>query len=102
MIAALVKDRADRKALETEIGKLKEHLGELEESFDRFKGRSRGSNQGPDPALLEVQRQVTTLRDELGKVIIRLDERDVAERALQRELGGIGAKIEILLLASGK
>ena len=99
MIAALVKDRADRKALETEINKLKDHLGELQESFDRIKGRSRGSSQGLDPALLEVQRQVTALRDELAKVVSRLDERDVAERALQRELGGIGAKIEILLLA---
>lgn len=104
LIAALVKDRSDRKALESELAKLKDHLGELQDAFDRYKGkdRSRTSVQGPDPALLDVQRQVASIRDELAKVTSRIDERDIAERALQRELGGIGAKIEILLSVAGK
>lgn len=102
MIAALAKDRADRKAIEAEIAKLKDSLDELRDSFDRIKGRARGSSHGPDAAFVELQRQVHSLRDDLAKVVARQDERDVAERALQRELGGIGAKIEILLLAAGK
>lgn len=103
-LATFAKDRSDRAALRKDIDKIKAQVGELIEGFERLKTRVKQQAQpyrGSDPGLLaDLQRQTDDLQTSVNAVSRRLDEHDGNWATLQRELGGITAKLEILLSGS--
>jgi len=94
-LAAIAKDRSDRAKLEKDLVELKSQVAELFDGFAALKSKIRG--QGSDAGLTELQKQIDDLHDRFDGFAKRLDDRDGQWLALQRELGGIAAKIEILL-----
>jgi len=96
-LAAIAKDRSDRAAIVKDLAELKSQVADLFDTLERVKSRIKG--QGPDPAIVSLQRQVEGFDNRIDKLAARIDERDEQRVALQRELGAIGAKIEILLAA---
>lgn len=94
-LAAIAKDRSDRAKLEKDLVELKSQVAELFDGLTTLKSKIRG--QGSDAGLTELQKQIDDLHDRLDGFVKRLDDRDGQWLALQRELGGIAAKIEILL-----
>ena len=96
-LAAIAKDRSDRSAIVKELGELKTQVLDLIDAVERVKARLKG--QGPDAAVVAIQRQLESFDARIDKLAARIDERDEQRVSLQRELGAIGAKIEILLAA---
>ena len=81
---------------------IKAQLVELADGLDRIKAhvrrtRSTGST---DAAASDLQRQLDEVHARLDALTKRLDERDVQWVTVQRELGAIDAKIEILISQS--
>jgi peptidoglycan hydrolase CwlO-like protein len=103
-LAGLAKDRGDRATLRKDVEAIKAQVGEALDEIDRLKARvqkQRGGAvpfRGSDPGIVsDLQRQVDDAHTKLDAITRRLDEHDGQWTQLQRELGGIGAKIEILL-----
>ena len=96
-LAAIAKDRSDRSAILKDVGELKTQVQDLNDAVERIKARLKG--QGPDAAVIAIQRQIESIDARINKLAARIDERDEQRVSLQRELGAIGAKIEILLAA---
>jgi uncharacterized coiled-coil DUF342 family protein len=103
-LAAIAKDRSDRVALVKDVAELKTQVTDLADALDQIKARVRGHRTTSDPAIAGMHGSISILQkrydefeDRIEKLVRRADERDKQELALQRELGGIGAKIEVLL-----
>jgi len=99
-LATLVKDRGDKASTKKEIATIKAQLLELVDGLDRVKAslkRTRTTS-GADSSTLELHRQIDELHVRVDSCIKRIDERDAQWATVQRELGAIDAKLEILML----
>lgn len=96
--ASFAKDRSDRASLRKDLAAVKAQVGEVVETIERLKARMKqGRSSVPDLNVADLQRQIDDVHEQHEKITRRLDEHAGQWTTVQRELGAIGAKIEILL-----